>query len=92
MDEVTQQNAALVEEATAAESLEDEARSLAKAVAMFTLDQRAEAPKSPVAKRQVAIQSRSPARSPKPSAFSAPKSKSALRAVPAQSDENWEEF
>jgi methyl-accepting chemotaxis protein len=39
MDEVTQQNAALVEEAAAAaESLEEQARSLAKAVALFRLD------------------------------------------------------
>ncbi|MBK1716135.1 chemotaxis protein [Thiocystis violacea] len=39
MDEVTQQNAALVEEAAAAaESLEDQARTLTKAVSMFKLD------------------------------------------------------
>jgi methyl-accepting chemotaxis protein len=38
MDEVTQQNAALVEEAAAAaESLEDQARSLVRSVAMFRL-------------------------------------------------------
>ena len=43
MDEVTQQNAALVEEAAAAaESLEDQARALAKAVAMFRIDGGAE--------------------------------------------------
>jgi methyl-accepting chemotaxis protein len=41
MDEVTQQNAALVEEAAAAaESLEQQARSLAKAVALFRLESR----------------------------------------------------
>jgi len=39
MDEVTQQNAALVEEAAAAaESLEDQARTLVRAVSMFRLD------------------------------------------------------
>ncbi len=41
MDEVTQQNAALVEEAAAAaESLEEQARGLTRAVAMFRLDAR----------------------------------------------------
>ncbi|MTW20419.1 Cache 3/Cache 2 fusion domain-containing protein [Allochromatium palmeri] len=41
MDEVTQQNAALVEEAAAAaESLEEQARSLARAVALFRLESR----------------------------------------------------
>ena len=40
MDEVTQQNAALVEEAAAAaESLEEQARSLVDAVAMFKLSE-----------------------------------------------------
>ncbi len=40
MDEVTQQNAALVEEAAAAaESLEDQARGLVQVVAMFKLDE-----------------------------------------------------
>ncbi|MBS1229236.1 MAG: methyl-accepting chemotaxis protein [Proteobacteria bacterium] len=39
MDQVTQQNAALVEEsAAAAESLEDQARSLAQAIAVFQVD------------------------------------------------------
>jgi methyl-accepting chemotaxis protein len=38
MDEVTQQNAALVEQAAAAaESLEDQAKALAKAVAVFNI-------------------------------------------------------
>jgi len=42
MDQVTQQNAALVEEsAAAAESLEDQARSLAQAIAVFQVDSRA---------------------------------------------------
>jgi methyl-accepting chemotaxis protein len=40
MDEVTQQNAALVEEAAAAaESLEEQARGLVQAVGMFQLDE-----------------------------------------------------
>ena len=37
MDEVTQQNAALVEAAAVAESLEDQARTLVRAVSMFRL-------------------------------------------------------
>jgi methyl-accepting chemotaxis protein len=45
MDEVTQQNAALVEQAAAAaESLEEQARSLVQAVAMFKLDNHSHAP------------------------------------------------
>ena len=41
MDEVTQQNAALVEEAAAAaESLEEQARALARAVDLFRLESR----------------------------------------------------
>jgi len=45
MDEVTQQNAALVEEAAAAaESLEDQARGLVQVVAMFKLDERSPRP------------------------------------------------
>jgi hypothetical protein len=40
MDQVTQQNAALVEEAAAAtESMQEQARSLAEAVSVFRLDQ-----------------------------------------------------
>ena len=42
MDEVTQQNAALVEEAAAAaESLEEQAQNLAAAVAIFKVDEKA---------------------------------------------------
>ena len=42
MDEVTQQNAALVEEAAAAaESMEEQAQSLAEAVSVFLLDESA---------------------------------------------------
>jgi len=38
MDEITQQNAALVEEAAAAESLEEEAQHLAQSVSVLKLD------------------------------------------------------
>jgi methyl-accepting chemotaxis protein len=46
MDEVTQQNAALVEEAAAAaESLEEQAHNLSSAVSIFKLDDTAAAPR-----------------------------------------------
>lgn len=49
MDEVTQQNAALVEEAAAAaESLEEQARGLVTAVAVFKLDDRAPSGAAPM--------------------------------------------
>ena len=41
MDQVTQQNAALVEESAAAESLKNQAQQLVQAVAMFKLSQNA---------------------------------------------------
>ena len=51
MDEVTQQNAALVEEAAAAaESLEEQARGLREAVAMFRMEEKAALPMAPVAR------------------------------------------
>jgi methyl-accepting chemotaxis protein len=54
MDHVTQQNAALVEEAAAAtESMQDQARSLADAVSVFKLDHAA-APAAARAARTVA--------------------------------------
>lgn len=50
MDEATQQNAALVEEATAtARSLEDQAHALVAAVARFKLDSRRQTPKAKIA-------------------------------------------
>ena len=49
MDQVTQQNAALVEEAAAAaKTMQDQAQSLAQVVAVFTLDDGARAPAAPV--------------------------------------------
>jgi methyl-accepting chemotaxis protein len=48
MDEMTQQNSALVEQAAAAaESLQDQALSLSRAVAAFKLDEEPEAPNEP---------------------------------------------
>jgi hypothetical protein len=53
MDEVTQQNAALVEEAAAAaESLEEQAHNLSSAVSIFKLDDTAAAPRLSAPRRQ----------------------------------------
>ncbi|MEW9900745.1 methyl-accepting chemotaxis protein [Chitinivorax sp. PXF-14] len=86
MDEVTQQNAALVEQAAAsAESLEDQARSLVGAVAMFKLGDEGTLPLlQPPAKqgRARAVAKASPAKAP----ARLPK------AVPPTDDGDWEEF
>ncbi|MGH8778446.1 methyl-accepting chemotaxis protein [Paraburkholderia sp.] len=99
MDEVTQQNAALVEEAAAAaQSLEDQAGKLRQAVAVFQLDdtgqahdpQRAvvrTAPKKPV---RTAVAARPAAR--KPAAFVAAASAPALATAGAGADREWETF
>ncbi|MBS1141035.1 MAG: hypothetical protein H6R13_2488, partial [Proteobacteria bacterium] len=85
-DEVTQQNAALVEEAAAAaESLEEQAHNLAQAVSIFKVVEgagmaRLEAPRS--SQRAVAPQAQ---RSERISAKKAP-------ALPTSLDDEWEEF
>ncbi len=76
MDEVTQQNAALVEEAAAAaESLEEQAQNLSASVATFRLDDGA----SVKVARRVAVQK-------------APVKKIAARPQPKSADGDWEEF
>jgi len=83
MDEVTQQNAALVEEAAAAaESLEDQADSLARSVAVFRVDAGGQTP------RLVAPQGRS---ENVPNRGHRSGSKKPL-AMPASIDDEWEEF
>jgi methyl-accepting chemotaxis protein len=90
MDTVTQQNAALVEEAAAAAaSLEDQAARLAQVVSVFRLDEAvarratASAPaKRPAARPAIA------AAAPRPSALSA---KSPVRQT-AKAADDWEEF
>ncbi|HZW26661.1 MAG TPA: methyl-accepting chemotaxis protein [Gallionella sp.] len=70
MDEVTQQNAALVEEAAAAaESLEEQAQNLSVAVATFKVDERVA---TPLAVRRAPTQA-APARKVTPSRKAAPK-------------------
>jgi len=92
MDEVTQQNAALVEEAAAAaESLEEQAANLAETVAQFKLSQgSASAPARRPALRAVAAPA-APAKLrsvPKASPKSAPLKPSS----PASQDDDWAEF
>ncbi|WP_345777953.1 methyl-accepting chemotaxis protein, partial [uncultured Xanthomonas sp.] len=93
MDEATQQNAALVEEATAAaRSMEDQAGQLNQAVALFKLDTSA----------AVASAAPAPVRRPAPPAPAAPAATprrpaaAPLRAVPrataSTDDGQWQEF
>ncbi len=90
MDEVTQQNAALVEEATAAaESLEEQAQNLSASVSVFKLDAGSGlvvARSAPV--RQVVV-ARSAA--PKPAARTASKA-AAKPAKPSGDEDEWQEF
>ncbi|KQQ75845.1 chemotaxis protein [Xanthomonas sp. Leaf131] len=92
MDETTQQNAALVEEATAAaRSMEEQAGHLSEAVSVFKLDE----PAAPVARaRPVAVASRpvavKPAAKPAARATAAPARSAKPQA--ALADGNWQEF
>ncbi|MFZ5484937.1 MAG: methyl-accepting chemotaxis protein [Pseudomonadota bacterium] len=85
MDEMTQQNAALVEEAAAAaESLQDQANSLAEAVAVFRIAQ---------AQRLAAPARAQSAKAPLPVRAAAKAAAPAKPAKPApKGDEEWEEF
>ncbi len=91
MDQVTQQNAALVEEAAAAaESLEEQCRGLARAVAVFKLDGQAR----PLA----ALPRATPAALPRPSKPAARPVSKAVAKLPAPKAEKgmnpdeWDEF
>jgi methyl-accepting chemotaxis protein len=93
MDEVTQQNAALVEQAAAAaESLEEQARSLVQAVAMFKLD---DSPRSTPGVPGPALRDATPRALPGRTPAQALKSGGARKLPPAAAtslDEEWEEF
>ena len=89
MDETTQQNAALVEEAAAAaESLEEQAQNLSTSVAVFKLDAGGRA--APALPKPAAQQKPAPAKS------AAPAKPAARRAIPkavdADAGEDWAEF
>ena len=98
MDQVTQQNAALVEQAAAAaESMKDQAGSLAQAVAVFTLEGGARQAKTssvtalPVKPRAIASKAGAKAMpAAKPKAVAAGGSRRQPVAQPA--NEGWEEF
>ncbi|MDD5299082.1 MAG: methyl-accepting chemotaxis protein [Gallionella sp.] len=94
MDEVTQQNAALVEEAAAAaESLEEQAQNLAVSVGTFKTDDKAGS--TAVARRETAPVARAPARKGTAVAKAAPGKAAAVKpkAKPGGDDDGeWEEF
>lgn len=97
IDEVTQQNAALVEEAAAAaESTEEQARSLVNSVSLFKLSADTSYPDAPLTPmpNAPAAEVRSPVLSPKPVAK--PAAKEAPKTIPQSSkpslDDDWEEF
>jgi methyl-accepting chemotaxis protein len=99
MDELTQQNAALVEEAAAAaESLEEQARNLAQAVAVFRLSETSGAPALHAVARELPPPAR-PAPHPAPRPAPSAHAETAARlgghrpaALPASLDDEWEEF
>ena len=92
MDEMTQQNAALVEEAAAAaESMQDQASSLAQAVSIFKLagDEFAKRAAAPARKAKPAAPARSTA---VVAAAAEPKQPPKKLATAAPSGDDWEEF
>ncbi|MFN3575013.1 MAG: methyl-accepting chemotaxis protein [Phenylobacterium sp.] len=93
MDHVTQQNAAMVEQSTAASRvLADEARELARLVARFKVS----AVHAPKAERSAAVSASRPAapapRAAAPSPRPATAGATALAMKPAAEEEGWEEF
>ena len=94
MDEVTQQNAALVEEAAAAaESLQEQAEQLRGAVAVFKLDTLAGSQPVAIARKPAALPNRTPPRLAAEMSKAAPVRQSR---APAQhmgdDDGDWAEF
>jgi methyl-accepting chemotaxis protein len=89
LDQMTQQNAALVEEsAAAAESLRDQARKLAGLVSGFTLSSQQHATAPPAARAAIAIAAAMSARPSPSSATPSPKTNSKPRPVTANADHN----
>jgi len=87
MDETTQQNAALVEEATAAaRSMEEQATLLADAVAEFRTDARLVAPAPAPVAGKAPTRTMAPAPAPRPRAVVQP------REVVAADAGDWQEF
>ncbi|WEF33042.1 methyl-accepting chemotaxis protein [Pseudoduganella chitinolytica] len=100
MDQVTQQNAALVEEASAAsESMQDQAAKLAQLVGTFTVVQSAaaaapSAPRRVTTKpvKQLAQAPRLAAAPAKPAATKGPAASQPARKAAATAESEWEEF
>ena len=91
MDTVTQQNAALVEEAAAAAaSLQEQAATLAEVVSVFRMDQ-AYAPRPTAARRTSVAPVPRVAAAPRPALKAAPV-KAAPRKMATASADDWEEF
>ncbi|MBN4978529.1 MCP four helix bundle domain-containing protein [Stenotrophomonas maltophilia] len=92
MDETTQQNAALVEEATAAaRAMEDQAAQLADAVAIFRLDNQVSAAVKAVAERVEPARITTVAR-PQPTSAPTPVRRSSNASTFVASDSDWQEF
>ncbi len=91
LDEVTQQNAALVEEAAAAaESLDDQARDMSQRMAFFRINDSAVQPAIPAAPR---VQQTQAVRQPAPAPVVRPSARPTPPPRPvADSDGEWEEF
>ncbi|HXA47700.1 MAG TPA: methyl-accepting chemotaxis protein [Burkholderiaceae bacterium] len=105
MDEVTQQNAALVEEAaSAAKALQDQAANLAKVVSVFKLDATAATPMMTESRQSANIPARVQVSKPAPKSSTRPvgtitrnESHNVIappkqKVKPAASDSDWEEF
>ncbi|WP_432377478.1 methyl-accepting chemotaxis protein [Duganella sp. P38] len=95
MDTVTQQNAALVEQAAAAAaSLQEQAAGLAEVVSVFRIDEGAAPRAQPVAARKTAS-APTPAlkaAAPRPALKAAPARAAPARKMAAASSDDWEEF
>ncbi len=92
MDETTQQNAALVEEATAAaRAMEDQAAQLADAVAIFRLDNQVSAAVKAATERVEPARITTMAR-PQPTRTPAPVRRSSNASTFVASDSDWQEF
>jgi len=94
MDEVTQQNAALVEEAAAAsESMDEQSKGLSQLMEFFTINESESEASASMAQSKPAAQTRHT--SPRPSAAVAPKERSGSRSKASNTpvaDDEWEEF
>ena len=92
MEEVTQQNAALVEEsAAAAESMREQAMLLSELVSRFKLEDAKPREEQTRARRTAALTEKEPARRPPASRIAAEARNSAL-GLPTHLDGQWEEF